>query len=717
MKKIFYVLLITILLFWSTPIYALDAPTPPPAPTAPSAPTAPTPPPTPSQTSNNPEPSVSPSASPSPSSSPTTSTDSSSPSSSPQNGPQSADTGTNLIQTGDSTVSANSTTLGNNNLSAPTDNTTGTSSNGTQVANINNGSGSLNNSSLNSQSQDTTVQNNSAIVNNNLQQVSTTGQNTTSDNVGDSAIKSGDANMTGTVVSALNTNIDGVAVSEFNIADDHQGDIILSFANGCISGCSNLSPVSVANLENGSDSNNNIDLNQLNNEATFQNNDATLGSTLTLSANSGNNLANRNTGGDSFIETGDANVAGNVLSFLNNNIAGNVVFGVVNIFGNLVGDIILPQSSIDNIGCLDCQGKTNLSNINNGTKSQNNISSNSVDNNLVNQNNNAYIDNSESFSATSGDNEVSQNTGSSSYVKTGNSTIDSNTLNIANSNISGGDWWLVIINKAGQWVGKIIGAPDGSSMAGSSGTEFQVGENGEITAVNQGNGADSINNITLNQQSDNQIYQQNNAKLSNNLNLSANTGSNQASNNTGGDSVIKTGDAKIIANLVNFVNNNIVGRGKLVVTMVNVFGSWFGDFVSPGQHKDNPSSPTPSPTPVADQNQASPLPSSAPASSDNQPSSSPEFSNDSDGNVVVQSSSGGSSSTSGPSVPTQVAGFSTSVGVDLPFLPSSGKGKDKDNSLRINLAWLIIALPLLGLSAVAIRRLKQKSPNPFPRLF
>ena len=90
----------------------------------------------------------------------------------------------------------------------------------------------------------------------------------------------------------------------------------------------------------------------------------------------------------------------------------------------------------------------------------------------------------------------------------------------------------------------------------------------------------------------NTTTQTNTADLNNNLQLSANTGGNSASYNTGGSNGILTGDAQIIANLVNFVNNNITGGGRLVVSVVNVFGSWLGDFVTSGQKKTpNPDLP------------------------------------------------------------------------------------------------------------------------------
>ena len=176
------------------------------------------------------------------------------------------------------------------------------------------------------------------------------------------------------------------------------------------------------------------------------------------------------------------------------------------------------------------------------------------------------------------------NTGGNNHVSSGNSSADSHVLSVANSNIDGGTWWLVIVNKAGEWIGKILGAPKGATYAGSSGTDFAVNEKGEITAI-LGNGASSSNTSESQSSVSDTTSQANTAQIQNKLNLSANTSDNKAPANTGGASNIKTGDATIIANLVNFVNINIANGGKLVVTVVNVFGSWLGDFVSPGTSK------------------------------------------------------------------------------------------------------------------------------------
>lgn len=490
---------------------------------------------------------------------------------------QSGQVGDASIKTGDATSTATVSTGANTNLSAGP--SVGQTS-GAQVANTGNGSNSTNAGSATIGNTDTTVQNNSAIVNTALNQNATTGSNDTSNNVGNSSIETGDANVTGTVITAVNTNVDGVMISEFNIADDHVGDILLDFGANCVAGCGGSTVAT--NSGNGAGSDNDASVDTTNNSGTFQNNDATIGSELVLSADSGNNTASANTGGDSNITTGDANVSGNVLTMANNNIAGDVVYAVVNIFGDLIGDILFTEEMMQ--AC--CGTNTTAANTGNGSDTTNDASVDVTNTDNTFQTNDADITNELVFDAQTGDNQSSRNTGGDSSISSGDATVDANVLNIANSNIDGGNMWLVIVNEAGNWIGKILGLPDDANFAGSAGTEFSVDENGFITASNNGNGSGSTNDARVDQHNTNTTVQNNDAVVNNSLNLSANTGGNEASNNTGGNSQIKTGDAQIIANLVNFVNNNITGNGKLFVTVVNVFGSWMGDLVTPGQKKE-----------------------------------------------------------------------------------------------------------------------------------
>lgn len=572
-----------------------EAPTPAPAPTAEPAPTndaeaptsAPAPTAEPAPTNDAEAPTAPPAPTPSPSSDPVS--QDSAEAGEPSPGPSSSEgatasdssdssydgqVGDPAIDTGDASSTAVIVNDVNNNLSAIL---AGDGSGGVSVVNSENGTESDNDGSATLITDNDTTQDNSVVIVNNLTQSSESGENSASRNVGDSSVDTGNANTTGTIINAVNTNVDGVAVSEFNIVDDHVGDIVLDFGANCLVGCGG-GDILAENSGNGSDSTNSSDVDTITNNNTFQENDATLENNMVLASDSGNNNTDKNTGGDSSIDTGNASVAANVLNFANNNLAGNVVYAVVNIFGDLVGDIIYPEGQC-------CFGSVTAKNSGNGSGSDNDATIDSELNNETFQFNDATIENNIVLDANTGKNTTSGNTGGASSIETGNADVEVQVINIANNNIDGGDMWLVIVNEAGKWLGRIVGAPEGSYLAGSDGFEFVVGADGEITVVNAGNGSNSTNAASANTVVNNTTTQKNTANIVNNLDLSANTGGNSASSNTGGDSSIETGNAEIIANIVNFVNNNITGSGNLFVTVVNVFGSWIGDFVGPGYEK------------------------------------------------------------------------------------------------------------------------------------
>lgn len=767
-KGIAIVLLMILVLFGRTPAWAIEMPTPPPAPSTPVAPSAPTQPsappstPTPTQTPTY-QPSVQPTASPtsqpvsqpSPTVQPTQSSSNqsnesstnSSPSPSPFASatptptPTTNQTGNNqqvgdtFLKTGDANNTGNIVTSANNNQSVlPNTATTSPAPNSNTVSNEGNGANSQSNTNLTNSNNKTTNQDNQSHVLNNLHQSSITGRNSAVDNVGDTTLATGDANVTGTVISQLNTNIDGLAVSEFNIADNYQGDYILDFAKHCIIGCQNFSNTQVANTNNGANSQNNANLSTLTNQNTFQQNDAQAESNLILTADSGNNDASRNTGGDTFINTGDANVAANALSLVNNNLSGQVLYGVVNVFGKLVGDIIIPKEVLQGLGvCGDCTNDVNLMNSGNGSNSQNTAEANLSTNEDLFQTNEADIQNNIIVSGTTGDNQTSLNTDGVSYVSTGDTNVDAKALNIANSNMNGGNWWLVLVNQAGQWIGKIMGAPEGNQFAGSDGTQFAVNGNGDITAINNGNGSGSSNEASVNQTTDTNIQQNNTAKVTNNLQLTANTGQNKASGNTGGDSVVKTGDSNVVASLVNFVNNNITGGGKLLVTVVNVFGEWAGNLFTPDQekkdHTTNQNQPMPTDAPVPSQG------STADSSTTKTPSNQVEIYEEYNVDPVVETNIVYKTVPTQAVIPTKspqsspvfrivknthfplpqqqspakVAGFKAEVdsfgGIfDSNLLEQQSLDK---KILRVNLAWFILALPLLFLTIPLVNIFKR----------
>lgn len=487
-----------------------------------------------------------------------------------------------------------------------------------------------NSTSVSSQSSTSITQTNSANVENNLEQSSTTGNNSAASNNGDTTIKTGNANTSATAITSVNTNVDGVMVSEFNIVEDHTGDIVLSpeaFLVNCVSGCT---------ASNGQTTQEAHDVTQAN-TATVTNN-------LNLSADSGNNIASFNDG-DATITTGDATVSANALVFANNNISGNVIYGVVNIYGKLTGDIILPEFAATDTHQDIVQTPQTLT-----------------------QQNDATIVNNVTIDANTGSNETNRNDGNAS-IETGEVTSDVNILTIANNNITNGVWWLVLINEAGNWVGRLVGS-DGTHMAASQGTAFALGSDGQMVA-------------------DNTVSQTNNATLHNNLTLSANTGNNKANGNNGNSKIV-TGDVNIVANVVNFVNNNIVGNGKLVVTVINVFGPWVGNFYDPEHKKETPSQEN---------------------TSENQPTIPHIAANNTISNGSAES---GPTVTSYPSISvsptpkttkrtrpynktykaeTVIAGVSIAPDADK-LLAVAGKDTKK---ISINFAWLLLLLPIMGL--------------------
>lgn len=586
----------------------------------------------------------------------------------------SGNVGDTTIDTGNAGAAATSGVSANSNVTSGVSADTGPS---VQIGNSGNGAGSTNSGSASISNNSSTIQNNTASVVSGTGLSATTGNNDASKNVGNSTITTGDANVTGTLITAVNTNIDGMMVSEFNVVDDHVGDIVLDFAAGCISGCT-PGASSITNTGNGSGSTNTGTLDTTSTDTTFQTNDATVSNGMVLKANSGDNSADKNTGGNSTITTGDANVDANLLTFANNNIAGDVIYGVVNIYGNLKGDIILPESALANC----CVTSGTLANTGNGSGSTNTTNVTLSDTNSAFQTNTATIDNTLLLNVDSGNNETSKNTGGNSSITTGDTSIDANVLNVANTNLDGATWWLVLVNQAGQWIGHILGADGDAAYAGSAGTDFTVSDTGAITVTNKGNGADSTNTAGLTQTNTDTTVQTNTAHVANTVDLTANTGGNSASKNTGGDSTIQTGDAKVIANIVNFVNNNIIGKGKLVVTVVNVFGSWIGDFVTPGSHKA----------------QASADPENSPSGGGGQGGSSQSQT----GSTTTSTTGTGTTAITyavGNGTRTVLRGtgsFTGAMVLSSKITQSAGAGQTSvhvGRTIHINLAWLILLLP------------------------
>ncbi|MBI4036909.1 hypothetical protein HY385_00610 [Candidatus Daviesbacteria bacterium] len=251
---------------------------------------------------------------------------------------------------------------------------------------------------------------------------------------------------------------------------------------------------------NGSDSNNDATVKTTQTTTVVQNNDAWIVNEIKAKAETGENDANDNTGGDVTISTGNATSTVDVFNAVNKNIA-------------------------DIQNCGTCNGDTTVTISGNGSDSKNDVkleSKNEVE--VFQDNKKAWIKNDIKAEAETGENDAERNTGGDVVILSGDATSNIGVTNLANANIA------------------------------------NVGGNGDdttdIDAIISGNGSDSKNDIDLKLKRLVTLVQDNDAWIVNYLKAEAETGENDANDNTGGDVLIATGDATATVNIDNMANFN-----------------------------------------------------------------------------------------------------------------------------------------------------------------
>ncbi len=496
-----------------------------------------------------------------------------------QNG--NSQTGDSTVTTGDATVNGSLVNSVNNNVSG-----SGAGGNGeAEAENSGNGDSSNNNANANNNTSSDQALQNSAALSNDVALGASSGSNTASRNTGDGTVVTGDANVGVTVINGANNNVSGLAVNQYDVNGNQTGDIVLG-QSAATASCGGSSPTctngvlgsKAKNTGNGTSSNNNASTNNNSLSAANLSNDADVVNDVAIDAVTGRNSADSNVGSGN-VQTGDANVGVTVLNFLNNNIIAGTV-DVINIFGEYVGNIILPESQTTASGPAGNHAAGNQVSANRGNSdsSNNNALSSANVSNTTSQANLADINNGIDVNANTGNNAVRSNTNGENNVQTGDTNVNANVYNVANVNSADGGY-IVLVNDHGTWKGTIYGA--NGNKAGSEGVNFTVQPDGTVVADNNGNGTESNNNAQASSNATNNTTQTNTAKVKNNVKINADTGNNSASRNVGGGSV-KTGNVNVAASIMNFVNNNFVGKTFRVV-MVNVLGKWTGSVVPPGQ--------------------------------------------------------------------------------------------------------------------------------------
>lgn len=417
--------------------------------------------------------------------------------------------------------------------------TTSSNGNGAGSAISGTGNGSSNTSSNNLNGTLSTANNNNFTMINGLGSQAGTGNIVLSGNTSAGNATTGDATSIATVANMLQStsNVFGPNTATFtaNINGDVNGDFMFDPSAIMNTGASS---------SNNTSNNANLTVNQANNT------NATMNNTVNIGSKSGDaTVADNTIAGDT--KTGDANTIVNLMNMINSTVsAGQSFVGTININGNLNGDILLPQSLLDEI-------------LATGAGSDNTTTNNLNVNDTATNNTNTAINNNVNATANSGNATADGNTVSGN-VTTGNAKTNVTLLNLTGSSVVGADDLLVFVNVLGHWVGMIMNAPAGTTSASLGGGISQTGNNSKNS---------SSNNINVNANS----TTNNNLGINNTVNASAQSGNADVDGNTRVGN-ITTGNAKTAVNVLNIANTSLDLSKWFGVLFINVFGSWTGSF-------------------------------------------------------------------------------------------------------------------------------------------
>lgn len=250
---------------------------------------------------------------------------------------------------------------------------------------------------------------------------------------------------------------------------------------------------------NGAGSDNVVSTTQTSTTTVQQNNVANVTNKVNADADTGNNDANYNTGGNVVVDTGDATVNAHVSNDLNSNYA-----------------------DVENCNCAQ---DTDVLVSGNGAFSDNTVATTNYNAVNLGQNNVADVYNKVNVDADTGRNDAGFNTGNGDVViKTGKATVNASVSTSANTNVA-----------------SIGGNGNGATAS------FRILDNGA--------GADNVISATI--ANTTELAQNNVADVDNYVDADADTGKNDANFNTGdGWVVIDTGNATVNAGIANDVNFN-----------------------------------------------------------------------------------------------------------------------------------------------------------------
>ncbi len=266
-------------------------------------------------------------------------------------------------------------------------------------------------------------------------------------------------------------------------------------------------------------------------------NSAEVTNDLVVRAGTGTNTATSDAGLAS-IDTGNASAFGGIVNFGNLQIVDSryMIILMAN-QGNLSGNIVLPDSSF-------------FQTLSTGAKFGANSS--------FAANNTADVTNNGTANALTGTNTgTASSTQENAQISTGNANSDSTAMNFVNQI---GAPVCFIVNVGGKWQGNVVRLPDGFSREKTNYGELICGAGTNSSRE----GVRGLHATTTNY-----------AKVLNNAIVEATTGNNTAA---GAAAKIKTGDADAFVQILNVLNQSIIGQ-DWIFALFTVSGDWQGNLV------------------------------------------------------------------------------------------------------------------------------------------
>ncbi|HUD44850.1 MAG TPA: hypothetical protein VMR41_04870 [Patescibacteria group bacterium] len=365
---------------------------------------------------------------------------------------------------------------------------------------------------------------NNQTANNSSDNTSGSGSSNSSASPSSSSVTTGDATSSVDASNTVNTtSINSQIIQQtLNIFVDQNGDLNLSSPSTIASDVVSQHPNDP----------------QINVELTGVNNYTYLSNTIVSTANSGNNNIT-DSSGNAIITTGEACSLASLLNQVNFTIINSTIHILtINIFGNVNGNIILPENNLST------------------------QSSASVDANIPSTiDNTALVTNTVNSSATTGGNTLTTTSASTSGgITTGSASSAVDLLNVVNTSVYGINFGGLYINLFGTWNGNFLGWNDLSPQIGGTSLSLDTSnpDSGTASDPSNSNNNSAVSNVAI---------------VNNNITSIANTGGNTVNASSGS---INTGNAISEVSLFNFVNSSFINSFGYF-GFINIFGTLNGD--------------------------------------------------------------------------------------------------------------------------------------------